>query len=227
MHPLARLLARLALLAVFVVSLFGALVHAQPLDAGPALDVVAGIPVEAEPSFTELASYAMKVATDWRSLGALAGVAALIALLVQIMKMARMRKLIDDTGHAWARPAIALVLAGAGGALTALQSGAGVGPSIIAGVLAGLTGLGGRELLANVLSPTERARVKVDVAAVSQASTALRAQIEADAEERGHAAVLAAQVQLDAIDKLHERERLEKLALMLAAPKKPELVRTA
>lgn len=175
-------------------------------------------PAASAPSADDMVASVVKVAADWKAGGALAGVAALLALLLQISKMDLFRKLLDDKGRDWMRPLGLTLLATAGGLVSALQAGAPLGAAALAGAMAGLSGIGGRELLKH-LSPAERSRVRVGVDAVAQAADVLQAQLETNAAAQGPEAVAALAPKLAAMKTLPIRTRLEGLTA-LAVPAK-------
>lgn len=185
-------------------------------ETGPS--TAASEPAAAEPSSDDLVKSVVKIASDWKAGGALAGVAAVLALLLQVSKMNLFRKLLDDKGREWMRPVGLTLLSAAGGVVTALQAGAPKGAAALAGAMAGLSGVGARELFKH-LSADERSRVRVDIDAVSQAADILQKQLEATAATQGPAAVAALAVKTAAMKNLPVRGRLEALSDLAVPPK--------
>lgn len=197
-------------------------------DAGPPADTEAAIAAEAaappvappaaaeiEPTTAELASAASDVAKaigDWHKVGPLGLAIALLALLTKLTKHRLAKRLLEAKGLAWTRPIITAVLGGLGAAALGLQQGAGVGPSLVAGLLAGLGAVGLHEV-SRLASKKERGRVRVDAEAVAKATEALKRATEEKALADGKAAGIKAE--LDAMAALPQGKRLEALAELL------------
>lgn len=112
-----------------------------------------------EPTLDSLLKDAEKVQTDWTALGLLAGLIALVNLLVNLTKFGPLKKWMDDNNLQWLRTVIALVLGGALGGLGAASIGGNAGKIVfgaLAGVVAGLSASGGHQLFvgfASVVAP--------------------------------------------------------------------------
>lgn len=190
-------------------------VDAGPPTEAPAAEAAEPSPAEKEPSPSEIVQGVEEVAKsigDWKTVGPLGVAVALLALLGQFTKLRLFRKLLDGRGLGWLRPVIIAAVGGLAALVTALQSGAGIGSAFIAGVLAGLGGIGAHEV-ARLGSREERSRVRVTAEAVSKATDALRRAAEERSLADGKATALKAE--LDELTKLPENRRLEKLAELL------------
>lgn len=193
-------------------------------DAGPADAAAAPAPTSAEPTTADIiqgAGEVMKAAANWKSVGLLGLCAALLALLTQVSKLGLLKRLLDDKGLGHLRPLIPLVLAGLTGCLGSLQNGVPPGPAIVAGLLAGLAGVGLHET-SRLASKADRARVRVDGGAVDAAASSLKKTIEdamASAQQADNVIDKAHHEKikkLAALEKLPAHKRLEELAKMLA-----------
>lgn len=147
------------------------------LDAPPA--PVDDIAIVAD-GFREM----IKAITNWKSAGALAIAAAIIALLMRLSKLGVLYRLLEARGWSWARPWIAGLLGGTGAALTAFGSGVHDFPSLVSafvsGVLAGFTAGGGYDA-GRLVFAAERNKKRVDVGALNKLT-----EIAAESREKQH-----------------------------------------
>lgn len=147
------------------------------LDAPPA--PVDDIAIVAD-GFREM----IKAITNWKSAGALAIAAAIIALLMRLSKLGVLYRLLEARGWSWARPWIAGLLGGTGAALTAFGSGVHDLPSLVSafvsGVLAGFTAGGGYDA-GRLVFAAERNKKRVDVGALNKLT-----EIVAESREKQH-----------------------------------------
>ena len=117
-------------------------------------------PTEGEdpPQVGELVSDAGKVIDDWRNIGWLAGVIALINLLLSLMRFTPIETWLDELDYKWIKPLIATLLGCAFGGFSTYQTGAGVLNSIVVGALAGLGSVGFHELFDKTRKRTTKAK---------------------------------------------------------------------
>jgi len=112
-----------------------------------AADAATGPPAMSEPDVNELATLLLKVISDWRGIGWVAGVIALINLLMNVLRFKPLKTWFEARGIVWLKPLIAVVLGGLMGGFSTFATGAGVVGSIIAGVVAALGSVGFHELV--------------------------------------------------------------------------------
>lgn len=103
-------------------------------------------PVDAVELITEVG----KVINDWRNVGWLAGVIALINLLLSLLRFRPIDMALDRLDWKWLKPLIATLLGAALGGFSTFSTGAGALNSIVAGMLAGLGSVGFHELVDNL-----------------------------------------------------------------------------
>lgn len=84
---------------------------------------------------------------DWKTLGWVAGLIALINLLTHILRFKPLNSLLESKELKHIKPWIAAALGAVGGGLTTFQTGAGVMNSAVAGLLAGMAAIGAHELM--------------------------------------------------------------------------------
>lgn len=99
-------------------------------------------PGSSGPTIPSLVGDATKVYDDWQKLGWLAGLLALVNLLVSLMKFGPIGKWMEDNNKQFLRPYIALGLGAALGLLTALVAHVPIAQALGAGVLGGLAAVG-------------------------------------------------------------------------------------
>lgn len=190
--------------------------EAGHVAVSPASPLVTGEPATttSDPSPGELINGVVKVAADYKAGGALAAVAAILALLTQLTKLSIFRKILDDRGFGWVRPLIPLVVAGLGGLVVALQSGSPPGAALLAGIMAGVTGVGVHEVV-RLGSSTERAKVRVDADTITAAADHMQAKMENDAAEKGDIAVASIKKKISDLADMPTHKRLQGLADLL------------
>lgn len=165
----------------------------------------------------------MKIAANWKSLGALGIAALVLTILIRLSKMGALAKLIESRNIAWLRPVLSVLLGGAGAVVTGLQQGTrdlgGLAAAFVAGAVAGLVGIGGYEL-ARLSSPVERARKRVDEEALDHAADALEERaLRAEHEAERDVGVVRSKVA--AARALPSAKRVEALAALAAPKEKP------
>jgi MFS family permease len=92
------------------------------------------------------------VVKDWRTAGWLAGLVALINLLLQLLRLPVLDRLLDRLGMKWAKPAGAAVLGGFLTALLAYKDGGSLVGAALSGALFGLSATGLYELVTQPLA---------------------------------------------------------------------------
>lgn len=90
----------------------------------------------------DLISDATKVYGDWKTGGWMAGLLALVSLLMGLLRFGPVNDFFRSNQIMWLKPILAAVFGGIGGGFAATVEGAGVGPAIVAGLLAGLGAVG-------------------------------------------------------------------------------------
>ena len=91
---------------------------------------------------TDLLTDATKVYSDWKTGGWMAGLLALVSLLMNLLRFGPINDFFRSKQIMWLKPILAAVFGAVGGGLTAGIAGAGVGPALISGVMAGLGAIG-------------------------------------------------------------------------------------
>lgn len=114
----------------------------QPVSAdneGPKVpDDAASQPKEDEVTPEAMADQFNKVVSDWRTVGWLAGLAALIALLIMVLKYKPIDALFERLEKKWVKPLIAAILGGiSAGILAYIADG-----DVVTAIVAGLTVIG-------------------------------------------------------------------------------------
>lgn len=113
---------------------------------------------EPPPNVGELVSGAGQVIDDWKNLGWLAGVIALINLLLNTIRFTPVEYWLASLDYKWIKPLVATILGAALGGFSTFSTGAGILFSIIAGAMAGLTSVGFHELIDKTRKRTTRVR---------------------------------------------------------------------
>lgn len=110
------------------------------------------IPEETPPEIdaVELVTSVGKVVNDWKNVGWLAGVIAMINFLLSLLRFKPINMAMDRLDIKWLKPLIATLLGAALGGFSTFSTGAGVLNSIVAGMLAGLGSVGFHELVDNL-----------------------------------------------------------------------------
>jgi hypothetical protein len=133
-------------------------------------------------SIAALTEGAKKVVTDWRTLGTIAGLAALVGFLTQLTKVPVFAAFVPVTVRPWVAAGLGALV----GFLDGVRSGGGWIGALISGVIAG-AGAIGLSQLASTMTPGGRAK-KEAAAAVAQALEG------PTAEARAHVEVLKARL---------------------------------
>lgn len=147
-----------------------------------------------------------KVISDWNTVGALAGLIALVNLLVQLTKLHSLPGFLGKA-MAWIKPSwrpyLAIGLGMLGGFLVALQQGKSWGAAVVGGIITGLGAIGGHEAITQA-QPSEKAR-KEAASAVEAALTGERDEVKAKVD--------AMKAELDKVVALPDKKaRLKALA---------------
>lgn len=109
--------------------------------------------VEPDVPINELLSKIGQVISDWRTLGLLAGLIALISLGIMVLRVKKLNEYLESKNIKWLKTYIAAGLGGLLTALTTYQTGAGLSQSIIAGVIFGLASVGGHQAITKSNKP--------------------------------------------------------------------------
>jgi hypothetical protein len=105
----------------------------------------------------EIVTSVGKVINDWKNVGWLAGVIALINFLLSLLRFKPIDMALDRLDWKWLKPLIATLLGAALGGFSTFSTGAGVLNSVVAGMLAGLGSVGFHELVDNMRKQTRKA----------------------------------------------------------------------
>jgi len=125
------------------------------LAAEPAAETEAK--AETEPvDAVELVTSVGKVIDDWKNVGWLAGVIALINLLLNLLRFKPIDMALERLDWKWLKPLIATVLGATLGGVSVFSTGAGILNSVVAGMLAGLGSVGFHELVDNLRKQTRK-----------------------------------------------------------------------
>ena len=123
---------------------------AAPETATADLAVVEDPPANDDVSWDELADLLLKVITDWRTLGWMAGVIALIALFTAVLRLKPLNDLLEKHGLKHIKVYVAMGLGGALIFFTTLAAGKSWWEALIAavvGVVAGFATTGGHQAI--------------------------------------------------------------------------------
>lgn len=102
---------------------------------------------EPEISLDQLLEMTGKVISDWRVLGWMAGIIALIALLVMALRFKPLNELLDRKDLKWIKTYVSAGLGALSGFFTAFQTGAGWVQSILLGLTAGWAVIGAHQTI--------------------------------------------------------------------------------
>lgn len=119
---------------------------APVVESEPALKAEAEKPVDA----VELITSVGKVVNDWRNIGWLAGVIALINFLLSLLRFKPIDLALDRLDVKWLKPLLATLLGALLGGFSTFSTGGSVLNSVVAGMLAGLGSVGFHELVDNM-----------------------------------------------------------------------------
>jgi hypothetical protein len=97
-----------------------------------------------------------KIINDWRNIGWIAGLIALINMLINLLRFKPINEFLEERDLKWLKPLAACVLGGSLGGLTTYQTGAPWLNSVAAGVLTALGSVGFHELISTLLERTTR-----------------------------------------------------------------------
>ena len=140
------LIAVLALVAVLGgLALEGAVAAAQTTVETAAMPGPDPVPTR-NMTIDELITSIVRVVADWRTTGWLAGLIALINLLINLLRLPVFARYLKRQNLKWIKPAVAALLGGLLTALLAYQQGQGVGGAAVGGLLVGLSATGMHEL---------------------------------------------------------------------------------
>lgn len=111
---------------------------------------------ETQTGAVDILTGVQKVVNDWRTLGWLAGVIALLQLLMKILKLGPIDEWFKVHKKKWIKPYIAAGLGALLGGFSSYATGAGVVGSIVAGVMIGVTSVGWNEVINKIWQPEKR-----------------------------------------------------------------------
>jgi hypothetical protein len=97
-----------------------------------------------------------KTVNDWRTLGWLAGIIALLQLLMKILKFGPVDEWFRVNKKKWLKPYIAAGIGAVLGGFSTYATGAGILNSVVAGLMVGVTSVGWNELVNKVFQPAKR-----------------------------------------------------------------------
>lgn len=97
---------------------------------------------ESETLLPDLMQDGAKVYSDWKGIGWMAGLLALVVLLMNLLRFGPINEFFKIKKIMWLKPLLAAAFGGIAAGLTTAMTGAGVGPSIAAGIMAGLGAVG-------------------------------------------------------------------------------------
>jgi len=110
---------------------------------------MAEAPVLVEPEVTldQLLDMIGKVVSDWRVIGWMAGVIALIALLIAALRFTPLNNLLEKNDLKWIKVYVSAGLGALSGFFSAFQTGAGWVQSILLGLMAGWAVIGAHQTI--------------------------------------------------------------------------------
>lgn len=112
------------------------------------------------PKIKDVISGIGKTINDWKALGWVAGLIALINLLIMVLKLPLLNNVFVRYNIKWVKPYIAVVLGALFVGFSSFATGAGVLNSIVAGIMAALGSVGLHEILARRKTPEEGKEAK-------------------------------------------------------------------
>lgn len=115
---------------------------AAPPSTATAVHVEPAAPSSAPVTVDEIVSDAGKVVNDWKAVGFIAGLIALVNLLMNLLKFGPVDEFFTSKKITWVKPFISMGLGAVLGFLLSWQTGASLANSIVVGIMAGLGGTG-------------------------------------------------------------------------------------
>lgn len=180
---------------------------AEPADAPV---VVPGIDAHDGKILGDSLHEVMEIATNYKALGALGVIAAILTLLIALTKLRIVAAFLEVKQLMWLRPVLAVVLGGAGGGVAAAAEGQPIIAGIISGVFAAFTGVGGYEVV-RLAKKSERNKVRTSRVGIDAGAQAL-VEKAANAQAMADSSVAAVDEKVAAAQKLPHSKRLEALA---------------
>lgn len=131
--------------------------EAKPkVDAPTTTEVKDAITDEAPSQPSDLLVAVQKTVNDWKTLGWLAGIIALLQLLMKILKFGPVDEWFRVNKKKWLKPYIAAGIGALLGGFSTYTTGAGVLNSVVAGLMVGITSVGWNELVNKLFQPEKR-----------------------------------------------------------------------
>ncbi len=132
----------------------------QPSNTtAPGVSAAADAAPEDSPDVGEVISDAGKVIDDWQNVGWLAGLIALINLMMNMLRFKPINNWLTTLDYKWIKPLTATLLGAALGGLSTYATGASAINSIVAGAMAGLSSVGFHELMDKTRKRTTKPKV--------------------------------------------------------------------
>lgn len=97
---------------------------------------------DGEVPLTGLLQDGAKIYSDWKALGWMGGLMALVSLLMNLLRFGPLHEFFRVNKLMWLKPLLAALFGGVAAGLSTAMTGAGVMPSMMAGLLAGLGAIG-------------------------------------------------------------------------------------
>ena len=111
---------------------------------------------EPQLSVDELVAQVGQVVSDWRTLGAVAGLIALINLLINLLRLPRLHAFLSTRRLRWLKPYLSAALGALLTGLSAYQTDSALLPAILSGLIFGLGAVGVHESIAPAYNPRKR-----------------------------------------------------------------------
>lgn len=109
--------------------------------------LVSAPPLQGELTAEEMWRLTARVVSDWRTVGTLAGLIALINLLINLLRIPAIDRWLAARQKKWLKPLASAMLGAILTALSTLATGADLGASLVAGLLFGLSAVGFHEIV--------------------------------------------------------------------------------